>query len=64
MSQISNGMKIYNSKYLAVKINIYEKQLKWLLAKRNNFPNFENFKKGFLDLKKNEFDKYASLEPP
>jgi len=48
MSQISNGIKIHNSKYTyLLNIKSYEEQLKWLLAKRGNFPNFEIFKKVF-----------------
>ena len=48
LSQISNGTKIHNSKYTyLLKIKSYEEKLKWLLAKRDNFPNFGNFKKVF-----------------
>jgi len=63
MSQISNGRKIHYSKYTyLLNLMTYEYQLKLILAKRNNFPNFEIFKKVFgLSY---ELDEYASLEPP
>jgi len=49
MSQINNGMKIYDSKStLPLNVKTYEEQLKWLLAKRDYFPNFEIFKTVFV----------------
>jgi len=48
MSQINNAMKIYDWEYaLLLKVNTCEEQLKWLLGKRNNSPNFEIFMKVF-----------------
>jgi len=37
-------MKMHNSNYnMLLKVNNYEEQIKWLLAKRDNFPNLEIF---------------------
>ena len=48
MSQISNGMKSHNSQYTRLlNITNYD-ELKLLLAKSDNFPNWEIFQKGFL----------------
>jgi len=44
MSEISNGMKIHNSKYtLSLNVKTYEEQLKWLLAKRDKIPKLWDF---------------------
>ena len=46
MSQISNWMKMQNSKYnYLLKVKTYEEEINWLLVKRDNFPNFEIFEK-------------------
>jgi len=49
MSQVSNWMKLYISKYTyLLKIKTYEDKLKWLLVKSNNFPSLI-FLKTFFD---------------
>jgi len=48
MSQISNWTKMHNSKYTyLLKVKTYAEQLKRLLAKGDNSPNLEMFKKVF-----------------